>query len=216
VVEATTVEELVTATNVSLKITVTVLNKLINSSAETRGRINEAKQKQIRADLVNEHLKLLGHDLDLQDCNKTNAWEISAFAKDKTIKNHYKNNTAEANKKCNTAKELADNKYMQAHNLLLRMTCNAMGKSVKKNKAEIVSVALILTFATEGDKEAFRSIAKDCGVRAQPSLPKGYIDQKAGIMALCFKGWRGSLGQSGHSSLQTQGPHELYGADQEG
>jgi hypothetical protein len=69
------------------------------------------------------------------------------------IKNHYKNNTAEADKKCNTAKELADNKYMQAHNLLLRMTCNAMGKSVKKNKADIVSVALILTFAAEGDKD---------------------------------------------------------------
>jgi hypothetical protein len=165
VVEATTVEELVTVTNISLKITETVLNKLIDSSAETRGRIIEAEQKQIRADLENKHLKLLGHDLDLQDCNKTNAWEISAFAKDKMIKNHYENNTAEADKKCNTAKKLADNKYMQ-------------------NKAEIVSVALILTFATEGDKEAFRSIAKDCGVRAQPSLPKGYIDQKARIMAL--------------------------------
>jgi hypothetical protein len=72
VAEATTVEELVTATNVSLKITETVLNKLIDSSSETKGRINEAEKKQIRAELEKEHLKLLGHDLDLQDCNKTN------------------------------------------------------------------------------------------------------------------------------------------------
>jgi hypothetical protein len=81
VVEATSVEELVTSTNKSLKLTETVLYKLIDSSADTRGRINKAEQKQIRADLENEHLKLLGHDLDLQDCTKTNAWEISAFAR---------------------------------------------------------------------------------------------------------------------------------------
>jgi hypothetical protein len=100
------------------------------------------------------------------------------------IRNHYNNNTAKAEKKRNTAKELPDNSYVQAHNLLHMMTFNAMGKSVKKNKADIVSVALILTFATEGDNEAFRSIAKDCGVRAQPSVPKGYIEQKAMIRAL--------------------------------
>jgi hypothetical protein len=70
----------------------------------------------------------------LQDCNKTKAWEISSFAKDKMIKNHYKNNNAEADKKCNTSKELADNKYMQAHNLLLRMTCNAMESLSRKTR----------------------------------------------------------------------------------
>ena len=59
-----------------------------------------------------------------------------------------------------------------------------MGKSVKANKSKVITVALIMTFATEGDKEAFRSISKDCGVRAQPSLPKGYIEQKGMIMTL--------------------------------
>jgi hypothetical protein len=184
VVEATTVAELVEATNRSLKLTETVLNKLVVSSAETKGRISEAEQKQIRADLENEHLKLLGHDLDLKDCTKSNAWEISAFAKDKMIKNYYNSNKDAAEKKCNTAKEVVDNKFVQAHNLLLRMTINAMGKTVKANKSNVVTVALIMTFATEGDKEAFRSIAKDCGVRAQPSLPKGYIEQKGMIMSL--------------------------------
>ena len=184
VVEATTVAELVEATNRSLKLTETVLNKLVVSSAETKGRISEAEQKQIRADLENEHLKLLGHDLDLKDCTKSNAWEISAFAKDKMIKNYYDSNKDAAEKKCNTAKEVVDNKFVQAHNLLLRMTINAMGKTVKANKSNVVTVALIMTFATEGDKEAFRSIAKDCGVRAQPSLPKGYIEQKGMIMSL--------------------------------
>ena len=58
------------------------------------------------------------------------------------------------------------------------------GKSVKANKSKVITVALIMTFATEGDKEAFRSISKDCGVRAQPSLPKGYIEQKGMIMSL--------------------------------
>ena len=55
VVEATTVAELVEATNRSLKLTETVLNKLVVSSAETKGRISEAEQKQIRSDLENEH-----------------------------------------------------------------------------------------------------------------------------------------------------------------
>ena len=183
-VDATNIEELVVATNKSLKITETVLNKLIDSSAETKGRVSEAEQKQVRADLENEHLRLLGHDLDLSDCNKSNAWEISAYAKDKMIKNYYSNNKDAADKKCDTAKDLVDNKYVQGHNLLVRMTINAMGKTVKANKAGVVTVPLIMTFATEGDKEAFRTIAKDCGVRAQPSLPKGYIEQKGMIMNL--------------------------------
>jgi hypothetical protein len=136
VVEDTTVVELVVATNRSLKLTETVLNKLVVSSAETKGRISEAEQKQIRADLENEHLKLLGHDLDLKDCTKSNAWEISAYAKDMMIKNHYNSNKDVAEKTCNTAKEVVDNKYVQAHNLLLRMTVNAMGKSVKPNKSK--------------------------------------------------------------------------------
>jgi hypothetical protein len=55
VVAARSVAELITVTNKSLQLTETVLNKLIDSSAETTGRINEAEQKQIRAYLENEH-----------------------------------------------------------------------------------------------------------------------------------------------------------------
>ena len=44
-----------------------------------------------------------------------------------------------------------------------------------------------MTFATEGDKEAFRSFGKDCGITIKPSLPKGYIDQKGLIMSLYKK-----------------------------
>ena len=77
-----------------------------------------------------------------------------------------------------TAKEMADNSYLQAHSLLQRMTVTAMGKSIKKNKNGIDTVPLIMTFATEGDKEAFRGFGKDCGINIKPSLPKGYNDQK--------------------------------------
>ena len=44
---------------------------------------------------------------------------------------------------------------------MVRMTVNAMGKAVKKNDKGVTSVALLLTFSTVGDKEQFRSIAKD-------------------------------------------------------
>ena len=44
-----------------------------------------------------------------------------------------------------------------------------------------------MTFATEGDKEAFRSFGKDCGINIKPSLPKGYIDQKTLTMNLYKK-----------------------------
>ena len=53
-----------------------------------------------------------------------------------------------------------------------------MGKSIRKIKNNVETVPLIMTFATEGDKEAFRSFGKDCGINIKPSLPKGYIDQK--------------------------------------
>ena len=76
---------------------------------------------------------------------------------------------------------------MQAHSLMQRMTLTAMGKTIKKNQNNIETVPLILTFATEGDKEAFRSFGKDCGITIKPSLPKGYIDQKGLIMSLYKK-----------------------------
>ena len=41
------------------------------------------------------------------------------------IKNYYSSNKDAADKKCDTAKEVVDNKYVQAHNLLIRMTINA-------------------------------------------------------------------------------------------
>ena len=48
VVEATTVEEFVTATNASLKLRETFLNKLINSSAETE--VELTKQSKSRSE----------------------------------------------------------------------------------------------------------------------------------------------------------------------
>ena len=81
-----------------------------------------------------------------------------------------------------TAKELGDNKYPLAHNLMVRMTINAMGKAVKKNDKGVTSVAVLLTFSTVSDKEQFRSIAKDIGMTTKPSVPKSYLDQKGMVM----------------------------------
>ena len=186
-IKGTTVPEIIAATNKELKKTESALNQLIDSNNKKSKRIAEAEQKVIRNDLSQEHLRLLAHDLDLKACNKNNAWEIAAYAKQEMIKNHYLANKAEADKTPGTAKEAADNSYLQAHSLMQRMTLTAMGKSVKKNHNDVVTVPLILTFATEGDKEAFRSIGKDCGVTIKPSLPKGYIDQKGLIMNLYKK-----------------------------
>ena len=99
--------------------------------------MNEAEQKQIRSDLNLEHLRLLAHDLDLRTCKKKNVWEISAFAKNLMIKNHYAANKEEADKKPSTTKEMADNTYLQTHSLLQRMTLTAMGKSIRKNKNNV-------------------------------------------------------------------------------
>ena len=186
-ITGTTVPELIEATNKELKKTATALNQLIVSSSKKNKRLNEAEQKIIRNDLSMEHLRLLAHDLDLKTCHKNNAWEIAAFAKSIMIKNHYQANKEEADKKPSTAKEIADNSYLQAHSLMQRMTVTAMGKTVKKNHNNIETVPLILTFATEGDKEAFRNMGKDCGIVIKPSLPKGYIDQKALINSLYKK-----------------------------
>ena len=186
-IKGATVPELIAATNKELKKTETALNQLINSSSKKNKRLNEAEQKIIRNDLSLEHLRLLAHDLDLKTCKKNNAWEIAAFAKNIMINNHYLANKDEADKKPSTAKEIADNSYMQAHSLMQRMTLTAMGKTIKKNQNNIETVPLILTFATEGDKEAFRSFGKDCGITIKPSLPKGYIDQKGLIMSLYKK-----------------------------
>ena len=59
-----------------------------------------------------------------------------------------------------------------------------MGKKVTKNDKGFTTVALLLTFSSVSDKEAFRSVAKDCGVRTSPSVPKGYLEQKSMVMKL--------------------------------
>ena len=41
--------------------------------------MSKAEQKLIRRDLKNEHLKLVGNDLDLASCEKKNGWEISPY-----------------------------------------------------------------------------------------------------------------------------------------
>ena len=108
------------------------------------------EQNQIRAAMENEHLKIIANDLDLKDCNKTNAWDISAFAKDKMIKNFYEINKEAADKAVTSPKEMVENKYVLTHNLLVRMTVNAMGKTVKKNDKGFTTEALLLTFSTDG------------------------------------------------------------------
>ena len=60
------------------------------------------------------------------------------------------------------AKNFAAKHPEEAHNLISRMTITAMGKAVKRNNKGITTVSLLLTFATEHDKDRFQNIAKDC------------------------------------------------------
>ena len=143
-IEAETVEDLVIKTNAALKISEGAINKVVTTVNETKARLNTVEQSQIRAALENEHLKLIGMDLDQSDCTKNNAWEISAYAKDKMIKNYYACNKEVADRSLTSAKDLGDNKYVLAHNPMVRMTVNAMGKAVKKNDKGVTSVALLL------------------------------------------------------------------------
>ena len=177
-----TSEELAKDINLKLKLIESATNKIIKDTVSKKAKISENEQKLIRADLEKEHLKLLGHDLNLEHCTKTNAWEISNFARKELIKNYAAKHADEANKKCSTGKEISENVYLQAHNLITRMTITAMGKAVKPNSKGITTVSLLLTFATEHDKDRFQHIAKDCGIGTKPSIPKNYVDQKAKVM----------------------------------
>ena len=73
--------ELVEKTNAVLKVSETAINKVITTGNMTKSRTSTVERNQIRAAMENEHLKIIANDLDLKDCNKTNAWDISAFAK---------------------------------------------------------------------------------------------------------------------------------------
>ena len=181
-VKADSVEQLVVATNLKLKLVEANQNKLIQEANKTKGRINEAEQKIIRADLEKEHLRLLGHDLNLENCQKTNTWEIGNYARAELIKNFAKTHPNEVTKNCTSGKDISENAYIKAHNLISRMSINAMAKQVKKNAKNIPTVSLLLTFATEHNKDQFQHIAKDCGIGTKPSIPKQYADQKARVM----------------------------------
>ena len=87
-------------------------------------------------------------------------------------------NPEDAKKNCSTGKEFSENVYLQAHSLISRMTITAMGKAVKQNKKGTTTVSLLLTYATEHDKDRFQHIAKDYGIGTKPSIPKQYADQK--------------------------------------
>ena len=77
-----------------MKVVENTTNKLIKNTIKTKEKISENEQKLIRADLEKEHLKLLGHE----HCTKTNAWEISNFARKELIKNFAAKHPEEANK----------------------------------------------------------------------------------------------------------------------
>ena len=68
----------------------------------------------ISIDLENEHLKLVGHDLDLKDCDKKTGWEIS------TIANWYKANKDQDDTAHTTAMTLTGNTSILGHSLLTR------------------------------------------------------------------------------------------------
>ena len=103
---ATTVAELVKKTNEALKVNSENLNNMILT------RTSETEQKIIRRDLENEHLKLIGHNLDLIQCDKKTGWEISAFAKTTIIANWYKANKALADATISEAMDLTSNTYI--------------------------------------------------------------------------------------------------------
>ena len=73
---------------------------------------------------------------------------------------------------------MVDNTYIQSHNFLQRMTVIDIDEAIKKNKSNIETVPLILTFATKGDKEAFRGFAKDCGVTIKHSLLRATLSTR--------------------------------------
>jgi hypothetical protein len=180
--DATSVDDLCKQTNEALKLNNENLKLLVISSKKTLTRVSENEQKSIRRDLENEHLKLIGHDLDLKDCDKKTGWEISTFARTVLNKNWYEANKNLADKAVTSAKDVADNIYILGHNLMSRMTVTALGKDVKPNKSGVKTVSLLFTFATQADKDLFNSMVKSCGVSARSSLPKGYKDQQTMVM----------------------------------
>jgi hypothetical protein len=180
--EASSVEDLCKQTNEALKINNENLKLIVESSKKTLTRVSENEQKSIRRDLENEHLKLIGHDLDLKECDKKTGWEISTFARTVLNKNWYEANKILADKAVTSAKDVADNIYILGHNLMSRMTVTALGKDVKPNKSGVKTVSLLFTFATQADKDHFNTMVKSCGVSARSSLPKGYKDQQTMVM----------------------------------
>jgi hypothetical protein len=182
--DATTLVDLCKQTNEALKLNNENLKLMMDSNKKTLLRVSENEQKSIRRDLENEHLKLIGHDLNLKDCDKKTGWEISTYAKTVLNKNWYEANKILADKTVTSAKDVAENSYILGHTLLSRMTVTALGKEVKPNKNGVKTVSLLFTFATQADKDLFNSMVKSCGVSARSSLPKGYKDQQTMVMNL--------------------------------
>ena len=63
-VDASELEDLVRQTNEALKLNNENLQAIVDSNKKIQVRVSETEQKIIRTDLENEHLKLIGHDLD--------------------------------------------------------------------------------------------------------------------------------------------------------
>ena len=95
--------------NKELKKTEKVLNEVIELSSALKVRTNEAEQLLIRHELGKEMHKLLAHDLDMKDCDKSNAFQCSGFAKKLMIKKYGEANMTEANKSITVAKDVVEN-----------------------------------------------------------------------------------------------------------
>ena len=131
--------------NLALKINNENLQAIVDSNKKILVRVSETEQKIIRTDLENEHLKLIGHNLDLKECVKKTGWEIATFARTVRNKNWYESNKIVADKAVTSAKDITDNIYIQGHNLMSRITVTALGKDVKPNKNGVKTVSLLFT-----------------------------------------------------------------------
>ena len=181
-VAATELDDLVRQTNDALKLNNENLQAIVDSNKKILVRVSENEQKSIRKDLEDEHLKIIGHDLDLKECSKKTGWEIAQFARTVLNKNWHESNKILADKAVTTAKDITDNIFIQGHNLMSRITVTALGKDVKPNKNGVSTVSLLFTFSTQIDRDLFNNMAQSFGVSARPSLPKGYKDQQTTIM----------------------------------
>ena len=155
---------------------------IITDLKRNEDRTKELERVQIRSQFKEENKSLIITKINMGDSKETVSFKLAEEARGKLIelaKSCYKGDYAA---KLEKPEDVTTNRYLQIHGIIMDATIVAMGREAKLDKETGTrTIPIIMTVATEHQKEAVRMLAKEAKLSVKNTIPKMFIKQKTDV-----------------------------------